>query len=415
MQADADDVCAAMETLLTKVVNVAQSKSPLEAQEEDLCAAMESLVRQVIRQAAEQANPTQVAGSSSAPVHTTDGNRPRRSGAHKEVRKPWSEDEDKKLLEAARAQGFTEGSRQGVWTPDWLAIATEVEGRAPKQCRERLFDNLDPSIDHSPLTQEEEKLLMELVAIHGTKWAVIANAMPHTKGRRPGNQLKNNWNRMTGKHKDRKRKKAPRPDTSGTETKQSEPPEAVAGAVATPPDSIVLDQGRTLGQSSDPAASSGQKHAQAVHATGGADRKRQRDNNGTEQEAPASGAKASTGRSKAKTVPTAGRKKKRLRECGVREVVKQRLRKGEGKEYFEYRTMWIDHDETDATWESEATLMRVRHGPEKLVSAMVPMELSNSAAGASVFFGVYVVCRQLVAYVGAISGINKPSANRTCI
>ena len=77
-------------------------------------------------------------------------------------------------------------------------MRTQVGTRNPKQCRERLFDNLDPTINHSPLTEEEEQLLVQLVQAHGTKWAVISAAMPQANGRRPGNQLKNNWNRLMG-------------------------------------------------------------------------------------------------------------------------------------------------------------------------------------------------------------------------
>ena len=127
--------------------------------------------------------------------------------AHTEGRKPWDDEEDRRLLAAARAHGFTDGSKQGVWNPDWTLISEMVGTRKPKQCRERIFDNLDPSINHSALTAEEEGLLMQLVEAHGTKWAVIADKMPQTNARRPGNQLKNNWNRIMGKHKDRKRRR----------------------------------------------------------------------------------------------------------------------------------------------------------------------------------------------------------------
>ena len=50
-------------------------------------------------------------------------------------------------------------------------------------------------------------------------------------------------------------------------------------------------------------------------------------------------------------------------------MIKQRVKKARGNEYHEYRCVWVGHEEADATWETEATLEKLKNGPEKLVSA----------------------------------------------
>jgi hypothetical protein len=100
---------------------------------------------------------------------------------------------------------------------------------------------------------------------------------------------------------------------------------------------------------------------------GGADRKRQRRNDGGKQ-VRAGGAGAIAKRNQAKGM---GLKRSRLRERGVADVVEQRLRKDNGKEHYEYRCVWTGYEEADATWETEVTLKRVKHGAEKLVGAVL--------------------------------------------
>lgn len=81
----------------------------------------------------------------------------------------WSEEEDEKLLELINK-----------FSPnlDWATIAKSVEGRSAKQCRERWFLNLDPSINHGPWSAEEDHALMEFVRLNGGKWSLIAKHMP---------------------------------------------------------------------------------------------------------------------------------------------------------------------------------------------------------------------------------------------
>jgi hypothetical protein len=293
-----------------------------------------------------------------------------------------------------------------VWKPDWTAIADDVGNRKPKQCRERLFDNLDPTVDHSPLTAEEEQVLVELVGVHGTKWAIISSAMPQTNGRRPGNQLKNNWNRIMGRHKERRREnrstKRSRPVADGENQGQQPAISDDENQLRQPeaPNAAAVLPGRDLGPSSGPAANT---------ETGG-DCKRQRGNDDAEQ-ALAGEAGVIVERDKVKPVPAVvdkakglGFKRSRLRERGVGKVVKQRLRKGNGKdvkEHYEYRCVWVGCEEADATWETEVALKRVKHGSEKLVSACcLSLRYPDSWPFSDFSLAQCAVWYQLAAFVG---------------
>ncbi|KAJ7210753.1 Homeodomain-like protein, partial [Mycena pura] len=73
----------------------------------------------------------------------------------------WTAAEDERLVWAVERLGR------------WALVAGMVQTRNGEQCAKRWCDTLDPSIDRTAWSKEQEELLVKGVAEHGKAWTKI--------------------------------------------------------------------------------------------------------------------------------------------------------------------------------------------------------------------------------------------------
>ncbi|KAJ0247330.1 MYB69 [Hirschfeldia incana] len=61
---------------------------------------------------------------------------------------------------------------------NWNFIAQHLNGRSGKSCRLRWYNQLDPNITKKPFTEEEEERLLQAHRFQGNRWASIARLFP---------------------------------------------------------------------------------------------------------------------------------------------------------------------------------------------------------------------------------------------
>lgn len=89
----------------------------------------------------------------------------------------WSKEEDRKLIELVDTHKTTSHTEPFKESIPWKKIEKDMGGRTAKQCRERWKLSLDPTINKSLWTAEEDRQLLELQKELGNSWSQIKDIL----------------------------------------------------------------------------------------------------------------------------------------------------------------------------------------------------------------------------------------------
>jgi hypothetical protein len=120
-----------------------------------------------------------------------------RDDAPRKYRKIFEDHEDEQLRRLVEQYGCE----------DWGAIASQMEQRTPRQCRERYKTYLCPDVNTEPWTNADEQLLMEKYHVFGSKWSDFRPFFPN----RTVNNIKNHWHTLTRRNRHAMAKSSPPP------------------------------------------------------------------------------------------------------------------------------------------------------------------------------------------------------------
>ncbi|KAK1235064.1 hypothetical protein PQX77_001729 [Marasmius sp. AFHP31] len=107
------------------------------------------------------------------------------------VKGGWSPDEDERLVKAIEKYGTR-----------WSMVASLVQSRNSDQCAKRWTDTLNPTIDRTSWTPEQDTMLINAVNEHGKLWTKIVKT--YFPGR-TGLSAKNRYNSITRFNRDSSR------------------------------------------------------------------------------------------------------------------------------------------------------------------------------------------------------------------
>ena len=84
----------------------------------------------------------------------------------------------------------------------WSTIASYINGRIGKQCRERWLNHLSPEVSKDVWTEEEDEILINAQIQMGNKWSYISKLLPG----RSENAVKNRYNSIASRNGVRKKR-----------------------------------------------------------------------------------------------------------------------------------------------------------------------------------------------------------------
>lgn len=122
----------------------------------------------------------------------------------KNLRTHFTKEEDERIKDLVKQFG----------TKNWSIIASFMNGRSAKQCRDRYSNYLVPGFFQGEWSNEEDELLKKLYKENGSKWSIIQTYFPN----RSSNSIKNRWYYFLRNNKKND-------DNVGKETKEVSTPE----------------------------------------------------------------------------------------------------------------------------------------------------------------------------------------------